>query len=361
MAYQKKEVNIVLTEEQKAFIDENWDKVKFPDLVKGTFGRDDLDGRSAESRVINEYLGEREPIPSVYRKVGDTSLTEEDKEYIRNNAIFPEQTATKMARVIFNNPRLGPLNKETRTIYEYIKTLPPEITGHDSSDEISEDYKPVTTLKQVVERVNKSVIKDFNADELNNQQKKHMDAIRSFLKAPRFLQMINSYSSKISREIFESEFIRTVFDKPDLTPDELNLCINLCWNYVHMITINRHKALLDEKYEYSMADPESKASTALADMIAAKTKELNDCDVRQQKLIADLQGKRSERHKNKLKSHLSVVDLIEWWKDEKERRKTVEREELRRKEVETELDRLESIQDVKCRILGFSREELLNG
>jgi len=360
MAYKKKELNVELSEEQKAFIDENWHQMRMPELVKGTFNDDKLDGRSIESKAVANYLGDREPLPTAYKKIGNIELTEDQKDFIISN-LGNGSSATEIARILFNNNRLGPLNLESRTVYNFIKELPVELKGEHSNDEVLEEYKPINTLKQLIDKVNACLFKDYQVELLNAQQKKHFESVRGFLRAPRFLQMVNSYSSRISRDIFESEFIRTVYDKPDLTPDELNLCINLCSNYVLMITVNRHLDMLNEKYERMFDDPEGKVSQALAEMIKAKTEELNKCDTRQQKLIDDLQGKRSERHKNKQKSTLSVVDLIEWWSDEKERKKTVEREELRKTEVATELDRLENIQDVKCRILGFSREEILHG
>lgn len=360
MGYKKKEVLIVLTEEQKAFIDENWDSMRMPDLVKGTFKDDSLDGRSAESRAVTDYLGDREPVPTSYQKMEPLQLTEENKEYILQN-LKTGLSATEMARIMFDKPKLSPLSMESRTVYNFIKELPVELKPVNENDQVLEDYKPINTLKQLIDKVNALLFKNYDAEKLNDQQRKHFELIRGFLKAPRFLQMINSYSSRMSRDIFEAEYLRTVYDKPDLTPDELNLCINLCSNYVLMITVNRHLDLLNEKYERMFDDPDAKVSQALAEMIKAKTEELNKCDVRQQKLIDDLQGKRSQRHATKQKSTLSVVDLIEWWQDEKERKKAIEREDLRKLEVSTELDRLENISEVKARIVGFSREELMNG
>ena len=50
-----------------------------------------------------------------------------------------------------------------------------------------------------------------------------------FLGAPRFIQVINTYSGSEDRRLFEAEFIRSVWDKPDLTSEELNLYINVTY------------------------------------------------------------------------------------------------------------------------------------
>jgi hypothetical protein len=358
--------NFKLTDDQKKFVDEHYNKLKFIDLVKQTFNNPELDGRCSEARAIKEHLGDREPIPTAYQRLPSVVLTEEQKEFIANNAKHIKSASgkpshTEIARQLFQNRLLGPLSLEARTVSEYLKTLPEEVSGLNKSDDITDEYKAPATYKQLCEKLKEfSVLSEVDYTKLNNNQKRHFDILISFYQSPRFLQMINSYSSKVSRMIFEGEFIRTIYDKPDLTNDELNLCINLAYNYVHMITLNRHKDILDQKYEDSLSDPEAKASQALAEMIKAKSTELKECDARQQQIIKALSGSRAERNKNKVENSLTVASLIEWWKDETERKARIRREELRREEVGRELDRLESMPELKARIIGFTRSELLN-
>jgi hypothetical protein len=355
----KKPKTVILNPEQKEYIDKNWDKVKFIDLVRGAFNDEGLDGRSKEGKAVQEYLGPREPVPTAYQRLPKLELSAEHKEFITNNAKF--MSSTEMARTLFNNKSLGPLNLETRAVHSFLKTLPPEVSGKSFADETHDTYSPARTLKQIVEKVNSFVFTNYVVEDLNAQQRKFFEAILSFLRSPRFLQMINSYSSKMNREIFEGEFVRTVYDKPDLTPDELNLCINLAWNYVQMITINKHLEMLNQRYELVVGDPDNKMSMTLAEMITAKTNELNNCDKRQQALIADLNGKRADRNKNKQSNSISMANVIEMWKDEEERRKMLRNAELRKLAVADEVDRIESMDEFKSRLLGFTKSELING
>lgn len=346
-----------LTKAQKKFIDENWDKLKLPDLVKGTFKNSSLDGRSFEAKAVKDYLGDREPIPTLAPRLPAITLTPEQEELIKNNA---RKSSMELARLIFNNNHIGPLSLESRTVHNFRKTLPPEITGLDD-DEVSDEYKPSSNYKQIVAKVNEYLMLNLDSDKLNEPQKMALTQLMNFMNSPRYLQMINSYSSRTKRRIFEGEFIRTVWDKLDLTIDDVNLCINLCFNYVHMITINKHKDMLDEKYEYSLADPESKTSVALAEMIKAKTAELKNCDERQQKLLQDLSSTRSARNKNKPSNDISVAKLIDWWKQEEERKKAIKFAQIREQAIKDEVENLDTMNDIYCRIMGISKSELVNG
>ena len=75
-----------LNAKQKRFVDDNWDKINFTLLVRGTFLNDSLDGRCIEARSIKQYLGkDKKPISSIPEKVAPVILTEDQKELIRNN------------------------------------------------------------------------------------------------------------------------------------------------------------------------------------------------------------------------------------------------------------------------------------
>lgn len=346
-----------LSKKQKAFVDLNWDKMKFVDLIRGTFQSNALDGRSVEAKAVKDYLGDREPIPTLAPKLPAIILTPEQEELIKNNA---RKSSMELARLIFSNNHIGPLSLESRTVHAFRKTLPPEVTGLDD-DEVSDEYKPSSSYKQIVAKVNEYLMLNLDVDKLNEPQKMALTQLMNFMNSPRYLQMINSYSSRTKRRIFEGEFIRTVWDKLDLTIDDVNLCINLCFNYVHMITINKHKDMLDERYECSLADPESKTSVALAEMIKAKTAELKNCDERQQKLLQDLSSTRSARNKNKPSNDISVAKLIDWWRQEEERKKALKFAEIRNKAVMDEAEKLDSMEEIYCRIMGLSKSELVNG
>jgi hypothetical protein len=172
---------------------------------------------------------------------------------------------------------------------------------------------------------------------------------------------MNSYVSQKSRDMFEGEFIRTVFDKPDLTPDELNIAITLCQTYIHGVTLHRQLDLLNVRYEETLNAPDGKISMALTEMIKAKTTELEKNNKTQADLVKFLSGERSKRQEKSAGSQASIARLIQWFQDEEERKKALERAELQNREDEAEVKRIEEVSETKARVLGISKSELLYG
>jgi hypothetical protein len=49
------------------------------------------------------------------------------------------------------------------------------------------------------------------------------------------------------------------------------------------------------------------------------------------------------------------------WKEEESRQKLIKMAEMRKQVIEKEIDRLSSMDEIKCKILGISKYEILNG
>ncbi len=346
---------IILTEDQQKYILENWSRVPLLELTKIAFNNPKAKGTSAEGLAVREFLGSKKPKTTAWEK-REFTLTEDNKLFINNN---PLMRPIEIARIIFNNQAIEPLSKEVLEVRKYQDSL--HLENVDNQDLPVEDYSAPTHLVHVVSKINTFVHKDLKLEGMPMNQKKMVESLRNFLRAPRFLQMINAYVSNKNRRVFEEEFVRAVWDKPDLTPDELNLYINLCSNYVQMITILRHLDMLNERYEKDIFNTDKNVSQALAEMIKAKTDELNKCDKRQSELVNDLQGKRSVRMKEKKNASTNIANLIEWFRDYENRQSALKWAEEQRQEAEKELDKLMSLPEMKAQILGLSESELLNG
>lgn len=344
-----------LTEQQKKFVLENWDKMPLLELTKIAFNNPNAKGTSAEGLAVRKFLGSKRPKTTECEK-RKVTLTDGQKDFIKNNV---SMRPIEIARVIFNNNKIEPLSREVLVTREYQDSL--HLPDIDNTDLAEGEYKPPTHLQHVVAKINQFAHKELKIDGLPMNQRKMVESLRNFLRAPRFLNMINSYVSNKSRNVFEQEFVRAVWDKPDLTPDELNLYINLCFNYVQMITINRHLDLLNERYEREVMSSDAKLSIALSDMIKTKTEELNKCDKRQSDLVNDLQGKRSIRMKEKKGAATNIANLIEWFRDYENRKSALAWAEKQAQESEEELSKLMSLDEVKAQILGLSSSELLKG
>jgi hypothetical protein len=51
------------------------------------------------------------------------------------------------------------------------------------------------------------------------------------------------------RVLFEEEFIRLTWDKPDLSADELNLYMNVCKEIINLEVIGKHLNKLNEQFD----------------------------------------------------------------------------------------------------------------
>lgn len=354
--------DIELTEKQKEYILANWDKMDFMTLVKNVFKNEELDGRSLEGRAIKAFLITRKlrVKTSAHPKVPEYILSEEEQSYIVANA--STMRPIEIARVLFKNQNIAPLSREVRAINKYLNELDNPPARFEKDDMPDEDvYVPPYQISAVVNKVNKHTQQNIDFRTMSMAMRKSMESLRGFLQSPRFCQMINSYTTKTSREIFESEFVRGTWDKPDLTPDELNLYVNLCSSYVLMITINRQLDMLNEKYEAVMRDEDGKITQALAEMIKVKTDELNKCDKRQQDLVTTLNGKRAERKAKQKTDGMSIARLIAWWQEEENRIKAIQMAEKRMENVEADISLIESMSSLKAAVFGLSKNELTRG
>jgi hypothetical protein len=52
---------------------------------------------------------------------------------------------------------------------------------------------------------------------------------------------------------------------------------------------------------------------------------------------------------------------VEMWRDEESRHKMLKLAEMRKEALAEEVDRLSTMDEIKCRIMGLTTEEVLNG
>ena len=62
---------------------------------------------------------------------------------------------------------------------------------------------------------------------MSRHQQACLRRLRINLNNSRLIAIINNYNSPRDRELFEQEFIRLTWDKPDLTADEMRLYMNV--------------------------------------------------------------------------------------------------------------------------------------
>ena len=348
-----------LTDEQKKQIQDEFEKN--PDLkhiTQKVFDDESLDGRSKEGRAVRTFLANSELTytTSLVDRVEGIELTKEQKEFLMSDNVERGMNALEAARLAFKNREIQPLSQSHRVVMEFLRTYRPEVV--DENDMLTNDkWNPPKSLSRVIKKINDWTDQKFDELTIQIKQRKMCERLLFYLKSPRFCHFINQYSVVADRDLFESEYVRTVWDKPDLTNDELNLYITVCTNYVRQKHIQQRidklNALLND------SDNERDITMRLTEIIKATSEELNQCEKRIESLTKDLNGSRQVRLKARGEQTGSISALVEAFQEKEERDRMILMAEMQNKLVEEEADRLESMDEYKARVLGISKKELL--
>lgn len=360
----------LIPEEQLLKVLEEWNsRPKNPPSLMELVGiacpeNPELDGRSKEAKEIKEFLATYSIKPrgaQVYVPKEDVEFTDEQKEYVANNANM--MSAVEMGRVLFGDASLTNLSKEIRTINEYIKTLDLKVTHQDPEEVPGSEYKAPKTFERMLQRINRYVHEGIDKGKLTPKQRRDINSIISYMNTYRFVHQINSFEVQTDRELFESSFVRYTYDKSDLTQEEVDQYIVLSNEVVISSKIQRRSEKLQGLLDRASENNEDgvKISMSLVEAINTAQNEYNQCVNRQQKLLNDLKEKRSDRVKNQIKENASIINLVQMWKEEETRAKLLKLADLRKQAVKQEIERLTTMDEVKARILGLTDDEALNG
>ena len=348
-----------LTEEQKEEILKLFKKN--PDLMfitRKIFGDETIDGRSKQGRAVRKFLAgqDKRANTSLAPKVELVHLDKKQKEFLMTDSIEVGMNALEIARLTFKDRDVQPLSMKHRVIVDFLRTYRPEVVD-DNEIITKEKWTPPKSINRAIVKINNFCGTRLEELNLQTKQKRLVEQLILYFKSPRFNHFINQYATIADRSLFESEFVRAVWDKPDLTNDELNLYVTVCANYVRQkhiqMRIDKLNALLDDQ------DNERDITMRLTEIIKATSEELNQCEKRIESLTKDLNGSRTARLKAKGEENGSIFALVEAFQDREERDRMIMMAELQNKLIEEEADRLESMDDYKARILGISKKELL--
>jgi hypothetical protein len=265
-------------------------------------------------------------------------------------------SAYEISKIIFPSINITNLTIEVTVVAKFIEEVDQRLLHPDESA-INAQYFAPKAISRVIKKINDYCQQDLDEKELGRQDMDNVESTMKFLAAPRFIQVINTYSAMDDRDLFEAEFIRTVWDKPDLTSDELNLYINVCMDYIHLKNISKAIDKLNRMFEE--CEDQRDMTVRLAELLKTKSEEYNQCEKRQETLIARLNGDRKERVKNKHKDNASILSLVRTFQNEADRNLMVEMAEKQKLLINEEADRLENMDVWKARVLGISKDEAI--
>ena len=328
------------------------------EIVQTVFQDVSLDGRSKQGRLIREYLiTNRVKFKTTRREKAQTlEFSPEQKSLIIREA-SSGKSSLAIARLIFSNQEVSPLSNEQRAVLDVIRETNPDFTPTIDVDTPLNNYVAPKSPGRIIKKINDATGNNLEEEKLNRQHKICADRLGINLNNSRFLKIVNNYTSKEDRILFEEEFVRLTWDKPDLTSDELNLYMNVCKEIINLEIVSKHLNKLNDAFD--LANDNDEFTVRLAEIIKAKSSEYHQCESRIENLTKKLQGDRSERMKSRHKENSSILSLVQFFQDEEERVNMVRIAEMQRQLVKDEAEKIEGMSDWKARVLGISIEDVL--
>ena len=355
-----------LSEEQQVFINKKIEEglTDYIVIANLLFKREDLHGRSKESKLVRDYMissGSISKKEKAKPKADPEALTAAHIEFIDSN-IRTGITPKQITELLFSKELAGVSNlnvfitPQYRAVHKYIKEKHPDYLV-ESESAVNEKYVVPRSLSSAIKKVNKWAGQDLSEDKLTLQHRKYLEKLLTYLNSPRFVQNYDSYRSSNDKDLFEAEFVRSVWDKPDLTIDETNLYINVCMDYINLKQIDMKKNKVNEMFNDTQKQKDF--TMRLTEVLKTISEEYNQCAQRIDKSLQKLNGERSKRIESHQQKNASILSLVELFQDENERKMMIQIAEMQKKVVKEEADRLETMSAWKARILGITKEDAI--
>lgn len=349
---------IRLTPEQEDFILNNYKSIKDLNvLTQKCFDDETIDGRTIQGKLVRAFLvkNKLDYKTTKHIKVDSVEFTDAQKHFIIQSA---EQgmSSFAIAELLFTDREIKKLGAEQRAVLEHIRSVNENFVPSQESGLLT-NYSPPKTYPRLIKKVFDSTGYELDELKMSRNQKNCLDKLAINLSNSRFVKIMNNYTSKEDRNLFEEEFTRLTWDKPDLTADEINLYMNVCKEIINLEVISKHLNKLNDLFED--AQDQNEMTVKLAEIIKAKSGEYHQCEGRIEALTKKLQGDRSERMKNKQRENASILSLVQMFQEEDERKNMVRIAEMQKELVSKEADRLEGMAAFKARVLGISKEDVI--
>lgn len=347
-----------LTEDQKKFISDNFKEMQDLNLLtQKAFDDDSLDGRSKEGRAVRKFMIEKglEYKTTVKKKKKKIEFTDQQQEFILDQA-KDGLSSLAIAKLIFHEETINPLSAEQRAVLSVIKDVNPDFMPSQDSGALDAYIAPKANSR-IIKKINDATGNAFDESKLNRQYQVCVERLGVHLGNSRFLKIMNNYLDKSDRDLFEQEFIRLTWDKPDLTADEINLYLNVCKEIINLEVVSKHLNKLNDMFD--VADDQTEMSVRLAEIIKAKSSEYHQCENRIENLTKKLQGDRSTRMQNKSKDNASILSIVQLFQEKEERDNMVRMAEMQKLTAKKEAERLEGMAEWKARVLGISQDDVI--
>jgi hypothetical protein len=239
-----------------------------------------------------------------------------DKEIEKIISLTASRKPGEIVNILFEGTiESGEANSRANSVKALQVALGREYKGpaevlHEVDDIQDGEYRPPLTDETVIRKINRA---DGGADmakhRLSSFERKCVRVLKANLGLKKFCLTINSFKKIQERELFEIEFIRATYNKPDMIPDDINACMMLCGEYIREMQIREMMNLLDGRVKSSLEGDE-KTNMVFAENLSAKTNELDKCQKNIKALQDTLNKSYSKRKDTESKYHESLARYI---------------------------------------------------
>ena len=311
-----------------------------------------MDGRSKEGRSVTKFLAENGLKAKTTKREKQQSIKLTQKQLDKIDSLRMDGLNTsEIADLIFNKP-VARLSTEWRSVNEIVHK-----EREEPKEEPQSTYVAPNAISRLIKKINDSTGYGLEEGKMSRNQITCCDKLRINLNNSRFVAIVNNYSNFRDKELFEQEFIRLTWDKPDLTADEINLYMNVAKEIINLELITGHLQKLNDMFE--SADDQDEMTVRLAEIIKAKSSEYHQCESRIENLTKKLQGDRGARLANKQKETASFLSIVQLFQEEEERRNMVRIAEMQKEIIKEEAQKLEGMAAWKARVLGIGIDDVL--
>lgn len=359
----EKQKKIVLSTIQKAEATSLFEEIQdLNELTRRIFKDDSLDGRSREGRALRSYLVSEGKTYNTTKseKKKFVTLSEAHKQFLMSDQVTSKMKPLEIARATFQDDEIKPLSAEHRMIIDFLYKFRKDLI--DETELLSDDkWHPPKSHLAVIRRINKWVglNLDENHENLPIKNKKCVEKLLSYFRSYKLEAEINAYKTQSDRDLFESEFIRATWDKPDLTNDEINLYMMVSSNYVRKKHIQIRLDTFNNILEAHDMEGDGEISMKMSEYVKVTSEELNACEKRIDTLISKLNVDRAKRVEKAGANNANILALVEAFQNEEERTRMIKVAQLRTKLVKDEAERFESLDEFRARIFGIGIDELI--
>ncbi len=334
---------------------------------------DDPKFKKQDPRFVGAFKPYYGKVGRIKRKEGGGRHNFSDEEilFIIESASYrkPQEIAKDIFIEENEDDDKGFLNKVSADISFLIKAFGIEYDGPKgefTAERLTDsDYKVPETDEQLLKKIISNVPGcQWRKSSLDAHQRKCLRFLQSNLMSLHFLRTINSIKDAGLRELFEQEFIKHVYDKPDLIPEDINSYISLASTYIDLFTVNERMYVLDKDFKVCAQGDDSSKGAAMrgliVEQIAKISKQRDDIKNQIQKISKSLTGNREQRLAKETERSQSVARIVNDCADEKKRELLINAARARNEKLKNHVHEVEGYDGVnKGEINGISIEEIL--